>query len=162
MRSCRASTSLAPLYSLHARLAFGWGVKSPLPLRASSRGVLPGTGALVGCRTPNQALGFTKGSSCFKNEIETTVLPRSPCAGPLKLPPSPTKSREMAHGLVSDALENGSHRCVPLDFFTASQITNHLVSLTSATFSPPPAQRRRTKNIRDGRISDTRAWSHGL
>jgi hypothetical protein len=47
---CRASTSLAPLYSPCASSAFGWGStpNAQLPLRASasSRGVLPGAGAL--------------------------------------------------------------------------------------------------------------------
>jgi hypothetical protein len=51
VRPCRASTSLSPLYSPCASSAFDWGVKAPLPLRASSRGVLPGAGALAGCRT---------------------------------------------------------------------------------------------------------------
>jgi hypothetical protein len=52
VRPCRASTSLAPLYSPRARQPFGWGSKPPLPLRASSRGVIPGAGALAGYRTP--------------------------------------------------------------------------------------------------------------
>jgi hypothetical protein len=50
--TCRASTSLslAPLYSPCASSAFGLrlGVKAQLPLRASSRGVLPEPGALAG------------------------------------------------------------------------------------------------------------------
>jgi hypothetical protein len=42
-RPCRASTSLAPLYSPHAVLAFGWGSKPPSrSALGSSRGVLPG------------------------------------------------------------------------------------------------------------------------
>jgi hypothetical protein len=63
----------------------------------------------------------------------------------------------MAHGLVSDVLENGSHRCVPLACFTASEITNYPASFATATISPPPAERRRTtrwaySRHRDGRV----------
>jgi hypothetical protein len=53
----------------------------------------------------------------------------------------------MAHGLVSDVLENGSHRYVPLACFTASEIANHPVSFTTAIFSSPPAERRKTTEM---------------
>ena len=50
-----------------------------------------------------------------------------------------------------------ARRCVPLACFTASEITNHPVSFATATFSPPPAERRRTtrwaySRHRDGRV----------
>jgi hypothetical protein len=45
VRSCRTSTSLAPLYSLHAGLAFGWGSKPP------SRSALAPVGSSPGPRT---------------------------------------------------------------------------------------------------------------
>jgi hypothetical protein len=60
---------------------------------------------------------------------------------------SPVADGRMAHGLVSDVLENGSHRCVPLACFTASEITNHPVSFTTTTLSPPPVERRRTTEM---------------
>ena len=84
-----------------------------------------------------------------RSQIETRdyVLPRSL----RRRRPSSSRRRRshgrMAHGLVSDVLENGSHRCVPLACFTASEITNHPVSFTTATFSPPPAERRRTTEM---------------
>jgi hypothetical protein len=51
-RPCRASTSLVPCSFVLAlrELGLRLGVKAPLPLRASSRGVLPGAGALAGYR----------------------------------------------------------------------------------------------------------------
>jgi hypothetical protein len=85
------------------------------------------------------------------------------CAALAQSRPSPNSSRRrrshgrMAHGLVSDVLENGRHRCVPLACFTASEITNHPVSFATAAISPPPAERRRTtrwaySRHRDGRV----------
>jgi hypothetical protein len=127
--------SFVPTLPPCARPAFGWGSNPPscsCSAGASSRGVLPGAGALAGCRTPIQPVCSISARATRQIEIETIALPRSPCAESLKPPPSPTKSREMAHGLVSDALEIGGPRCAPLAVFTASQITNHLVSLTTA------------------------------
>jgi hypothetical protein len=42
VRPCRASTSLAPLYSPHARLAFGWGSKPPSRSALAPVGSSPG------------------------------------------------------------------------------------------------------------------------
>jgi hypothetical protein len=59
--------------------AFGWGVKAQLPLRSSSRGVLPGPGALAGYRHSKFArwLIETAVGSGLQNEIGTFVLLRS-------------------------------------------------------------------------------------
>ena len=70
------------------------GVKAQLPLRASSRGVLPGAGALE--------YGNRQTSSRFAHkdiwpQIETRDCSTAswPCAESAKPPPSPTKSREV-------------------------------------------------------------------
>jgi hypothetical protein len=62
------------------------------------------------------------------------------------------------HGLVSDVLENGSHRCVPLACFTAAEITNHPVSFATAAISPPPPATRATKNNEMG-VFQTPRWA---
>jgi hypothetical protein len=51
------------VYALR-ELGLRLGVKAPLPLRASSRGVLPGAGALAGYRTPIQPR-FARRDSCL-------------------------------------------------------------------------------------------------
>jgi hypothetical protein len=50
------------------------GVKAPLPLRASSRGVLPGAGALAGYRTPIQPVCFTKAAAPKSKPIRVMHL----------------------------------------------------------------------------------------
>jgi hypothetical protein len=70
------------------------GVKARLPLRASSRGVLPGAGALAGCRHRLSSSWLMKTAASNSRQTRDYVLPRSPAQASPKLLPSPTKSRE--------------------------------------------------------------------
>jgi hypothetical protein len=69
------------------------GVKVQLPLRASSRGVLPGAGALAGYRTRLSARWPFRAMDPNR-EIETIGTASQPCVESARPPPSPTKSRE--------------------------------------------------------------------
>jgi hypothetical protein len=83
---CSSVPTLPPC----ARPAFGWGSNPPscsCSAGASSRGVLPGAGALAGCRTPIQPVCSISARATRQIEIETIALPRSPCAESLKPPP---------------------------------------------------------------------------
>jgi hypothetical protein len=64
-RACRASTSLAPLYSPCASSKpFDWGSNSPSrSALAPVRGVAPGAGVLAGCRTPIPPVCFTNAAA---------------------------------------------------------------------------------------------------
>jgi hypothetical protein len=119
------------------------GVKAPLPLRASSRGVLPGPGALEygNRRLSTSWLIRPRGS---KSRPETMY-----CLAALRRvgktsPVADEVTGGWRMGLFQTSSKTKSHRCVPLAYFTASEITNHPVSFATATFSPPPAERRRT------------------
>jgi hypothetical protein len=100
-----------PLYSPHARMPFGWGPKPPFrsalaPVESPPRLVLS---PVTGLRNP-QFLISSHGSQTRnpRSKLRNCSTASQPCVGPLKLLPSPTKSREVAYGLVPDALENGS------------------------------------------------------
>ena len=71
-----------------------------------------------------------------------------PCAESARPPPSLTKSRkDGAWACFRRPRKRKPQVCSPLACFTASEITNHPVSFTTATFSPPPAERRRTTEM---------------
>jgi hypothetical protein len=147
VRPCRASTSLAPLYSPCASSAFGWGPKPPLPFRASSRGVLPGADALAGYRTPIQPVCFTKAAALKSKPIR--VMHLVALRRLAQAPPVAKRSNERWRmGLFQTPSKAEAHRCVPLAFF--HHISNHKSPrLThSRDVSPPtPAQRRRTSEM---------------
>jgi hypothetical protein len=161
VRPCRASTPLAPLCFVLAPRAcvLRLGAKAPLPLRASSPGVLPGGGAVLspvtGTPIPAVCLSWlTIGSSSRQIKANRSSASCSTVQASPALLPSPTKLREVAHGLFSDALENGSPQVRSFGFQTGksprshkSQITS--LSLTAACVFPPPT-------------SEATAWTSGI
>jgi hypothetical protein len=136
------------------------GVKARLPLRASSRGAPPGAPNTLpissGFHPRDSCLSFRR--SLRQNEIGTTVLPRSPCAGPLRLPPSLTKSRAATYGHASDSLDKTDRPEASLVDFTPFP-KPHSISSHSRPRIFHLISSSATKNTRDGRTSDTR---HGL
>jgi hypothetical protein len=138
------------------------GVKVPLPLRASSRGVLPGAGALVGYRTSIQPVCSNSARAAKSRSRLCTAS--WPCAGWPKLLPSPNEvtrdgvwacfRRTRKRKPTGTSVEKSS-------FVFFHRISNHKspcsqgLSLTAAyVFPPPPAKRRAAS---DGRNLDTLA-----
>jgi hypothetical protein len=126
VRPCRASTSLAHLFVLALReLGLRMGAKAPLPLRASSRGVLPGAGVLAGYRTPIQPVCFTSARAAKSRSRLCTAS--WPCAGWPKLLPSPNEvTRDGVWACFRRPRKRKPTGAFLWLFFTASQITNHL------------------------------------
>jgi hypothetical protein len=92
--TCRASTSLAPLYSPCASSAFDWGSKphsrsAPAPVESSPGLVLSSTAAATGDFRPARSL-----NQLLPNRDSRLCTASQPCVESAKPPPSPTKSRE--------------------------------------------------------------------
>jgi hypothetical protein len=158
---CRASTSLAPLYSPCASLAFGWGSK--LLSRSALAPVESPPGALTNALSVSSA--FYPRDSCLlfraiwlQNEIETTVLPQAPRRDALSCSPRQTKSRAATYRRAPGSLDKTDRPEVSLVDFTSFP-KPHSISSHSRPRIFHLISSSATENIRDGRTSDTR---HGL
>jgi hypothetical protein len=144
-------TSLAPLYSPCATSAFDWGSNShsrSAPAPVESPPGAPNALSVLSVFHPRDSR-FAFRAIWLQNEIETTVLPRAPRRDAQSCSPRQTKSRAATYRRASGSLDktDGPGAFLWLVSPPASEITNHPVSFTTATFSPPPAERRRTTEM---------------